>query len=328
MIEPLNSDIASRTSGTDIPRFPRNDQTNMKMKQILVATDFSTRSDRALRRATLLAKQYAVPLTIVHVIDDDRHAFLVEAENKSSSALLEDLSETIRKSDGIECTASSLLGSAFEKIAEKSEEIAADLTVIGPHRRHVLRDMLVGTTAERIIRANRGPTLIANAAPTRPYRNILAPVDMSDCSADALRGLSALGLMAGAKVSVLHIFDTAITRGRTGAYMSRSHAVHHRASVQARSESELSDFLAGCKFHPSETIVRPNELPAHYVIDMVARDMSADLIVMGTHGRSGFANFVLGSVTRDMLAISDIDMLVVSPQARTILTNDQNAQDR
>jgi nucleotide-binding universal stress UspA family protein len=129
-------------------------------------------------------------------------------------------------------------------------------------------------------------------------------------------------------VSVLHIFDTAITRGRTGAYMSRSHAVHHRASVQARSENELSDFLAGCKFHPSETIVRPNELPAHYVIDMVARDMSADLIVMGTHGRSGFANFVLGSVTRDMLAISDIDMLVVSPQARTILTNDQNAQDR
>ncbi|HEU6442162.1 MAG TPA: universal stress protein, partial [Microvirga sp.] len=48
------------------------------MRTILVATDFSTRSDRALRRATLLARHVSARLVLIHVVDDDRPVRLVE----------------------------------------------------------------------------------------------------------------------------------------------------------------------------------------------------------------------------------------------------------
>ncbi len=50
------------------------------MKKILVATYFSTRSDRAIRRATLLAKKFGSAVSLIHVVDDDRPRRIVDAE--------------------------------------------------------------------------------------------------------------------------------------------------------------------------------------------------------------------------------------------------------
>ena len=61
------------------------------MQRILVATDFSTRSDRALRRGTLLAKQFGCDVTLVHVIDDDQPLRTVEAERREATALLDEV---------------------------------------------------------------------------------------------------------------------------------------------------------------------------------------------------------------------------------------------
>ena len=57
------------------------------MKRILVATDFSERSDRALRRATLLARQCGAALTIMHGLDDDRSPRIVERERHEMESL-------------------------------------------------------------------------------------------------------------------------------------------------------------------------------------------------------------------------------------------------
>lgn len=59
------------------------------MKRIVVATDFSPRSDRAIRRATLLAKQFSAHLTLLHIIDEQRSERLVEAEREVASQILQ-----------------------------------------------------------------------------------------------------------------------------------------------------------------------------------------------------------------------------------------------
>lgn len=58
------------------------------MKTIMVATDFSERSDRALRRATLLARQFEATMLLVHVVDDDQPRRIVDAERDEATKLL------------------------------------------------------------------------------------------------------------------------------------------------------------------------------------------------------------------------------------------------
>ena len=58
--------------------------------QILVATDFSTRSQRALRRAGLLARERSAKLTLVHVVEDDQPRSLIELERREASKFLDE----------------------------------------------------------------------------------------------------------------------------------------------------------------------------------------------------------------------------------------------
>jgi len=71
------------------------------MERILVSTDFSTRSDRALRRGSLLARQSSAELVIVHVVDDDQPRRLVEVAQVEATVYLHELARTMRELDGI-----------------------------------------------------------------------------------------------------------------------------------------------------------------------------------------------------------------------------------
>ena len=135
------------------------------MQHIMVATDFSERSDRALRRATLLARETGAALTVLHAVDDDRPRRIVEHEQEDAEALLTRLTATLQEVDGVKAAMRVILGEASEAILLATREDTPDLLVIGPHRRQIFRDVFIGTTAERTIRSARCPILMANAAP-------------------------------------------------------------------------------------------------------------------------------------------------------------------
>lgn len=69
----------------------------------MAATDFSKRSDRALRRATLLAGQFEATMLLVHVVDDDQPRRIVDAERDTATTLLRQMSTTLRDVDGVAC---------------------------------------------------------------------------------------------------------------------------------------------------------------------------------------------------------------------------------
>ncbi|MGV1015702.1 MAG: universal stress protein, partial [Methyloceanibacter sp.] len=177
------------------------------MQRILVATDFSTRSDRALRRASLLARQSAAQMILVHVIDDDQPQRLVEFKRREATAFLQDLVKTLCADDGLPCESRVVLGVPFQRIIDTADELNADLIVLGPHRRQILRDTFLGTTAERTIRYSRHPVLMANAPPSGPYRSILIATDLSDCAGVAAQAAKDLGLLEGAEIVALHVLD-------------------------------------------------------------------------------------------------------------------------
>jgi nucleotide-binding universal stress UspA family protein len=173
--------------------------------------------------------------------------------------------------------------------------LGADLVVIGPHRRQALKDIFIGTTAERTIRTSRQPVLMANGIPAGSYQHVLIAVDLSECSAGAVRTLLNLGLERGVAVSVVYVFDAL-------------------AEDEAQASRELASFLAATALDPIRRITMRCESLTAATINKAARESAADLLVVGTRGRTAVADLLLGSVAQEVLRTATIDVLAVPPQ--------------
>lgn len=283
------------------------------MERILVATDFSERSDRAIRRAILLAKTTGASLILIHVVDDDQPDRILRAEQQAGEDVLAEQTLSLRKIDGLACTSRIVLGDPFEGITAAVREDNADLLIIGPHRRRALKDVFVGTTAERTIRASNRPVLMANGIPAAPYRNVLVALDLSECSAMAVRAVQQLGLETNAIVSVVHVFDAPAAGLMVQASSTKDQIREYLAEEEKRAAGELATFLKDLELTPTRQIMKHGETSTAHTICAVAQETSADLIVVGTRGRTGIAKALLGSVAEEVLRISDRDVLAVPP---------------
>ncbi|MFN6952499.1 MAG: universal stress protein [Albidovulum sp.] len=283
------------------------------MKRILVATDFSTRSDRAIRRASLLARKAGASISLLHVVDGDRPDYLVSLDREAAEKALAELSRTIRDIDGLACDYRVTLDDPFEGIVAAAGTMQADLLVIGPHRRQILRDAFVGTTAERVIRHSPVPVLMANGMPAGPYRHILAASDLSAPSADAVGVMARLDLAAGAEVSLFHAIDIPEVALMIRAPTPLQEIKHHIGSREAAAADELRTFAGTLPLVPQHCIARAAEGTTATAVLQAAATAEADLIVIGTRGQSGFSRFLLGSVAEAVLRSATIDVLVVPP---------------
>lgn len=283
------------------------------MQKILVATDFSERSDRALRRATLLAKQTGAKLWLVHVVDDDQPRRIVEAEHAAAVRLVSEQAATLRDVDGVECTFQVILGAPFDGISRATQEISPDLIVVGPHRRQVLRDIFVGTTAERTIRVATRPVLMVNASPAGPYRNVLFATELSEPSGQALAALLSLRLPIAGRLSILHVFDAPALRLAFGHSMGAEGKQDYLREAETEAASALARFLREFDVGNAARLLRHEETsPANAILDQ-AHAMSADLIAIGTRGKSALTRALIGSVADAVLRASPVDVIAIPP---------------
>ncbi|MGE0408406.1 MAG: universal stress protein [Amphiplicatus sp.] len=281
--------------------------------KILLATDFSTRSDQALQRAVLLARGASADLAIVHVVDDDLPSRLLESEQREASALLGDLVKAVAQKDGVSCVARVVLGDPFLAISEAAEDLGADLIVMGPHRRKILRDIFVGTTVERTIRESVRPVIMANAAPSAPYRRVLIATDFSDASANAMRAADRLGLLTDVDIVLFNAFDAPAQDIMLRASPTTQELNDYIAGEKTRASGELADFARKIELKPMRQVVELADSSAAQSILKSANRLGADLIVIGARGRSAVGRFFLGGVAESVLRHADRDVLVVPP---------------
>jgi nucleotide-binding universal stress UspA family protein len=281
--------------------------------QIIAATDFSMRSLRALRRAGLLARQCAAELVLVYVVDDDQPQRFIDIQRREAQTFLDEQIGAIAELRGVSCRAAVTTGEPFDGILRAAKDCSADLIVMGAHRKLLLRDIFVGTTIERVIRTGPYPVLMVNKEVERPYDGVLAAVDLSEPSAHAVKTARGLRLLDDVEVLIVHAF-TPPAKGRLYVANAPQERIDQYVADEASGASaELSAFIESNDLHREHWRRRVEEGAAFDVISRVAMEAGTDLVVVGTHRRTGAAKLFLGSVTEEVLRSLDIDILAVPP---------------
>ena len=279
--------------------------------QILVATDFSTRSNRALRQAGLLAQGSNVQLALVHVVDDDQPEALVGMEKREAERILAEQVSVMAELQGVECRPIVVGGAPFSGVLQTAASMQADLVVMGSHRRQILRDIFVGTTVERVIRTGPFPVLMVNNEAQRRYEKVMAAVDMSEPSANALRIARTAGLIGEVRATLLHAFLPLAKGKMFVAGADEANIDEYVAGERQIAMDELIAFLVANDLSSQGWSLRVEEGAAMEVISRVVAEAQPDLLILGTHGRSGLLKALVGSVTEEALRSLNVDILAV-----------------
>jgi nucleotide-binding universal stress UspA family protein len=281
--------------------------------QILVATDLSTRSHRALRRAGLLAQTNGAELTLLHVVDDDQPANLVDIEIREVRRILGEQIIAVPELRGVCCRPVVFAGDPSAGILHAAAAARADLIVMGAHRKCVLRDIFVGTTIERVVRAAACPVLRVNHEAERSHATAVAAVDASELCAHAIRTAQRLQLVEDCRVAIAHAFSPPGQVMMFYAGLTSESINEYVTSARLRARSELDSFLKSNGFDDPTWLQHVEEGVPFEVISRVVEAKKPDLLIIGTHGRSGITKALLGSVTEEALRSLDLDVLVVPP---------------
>jgi len=269
----------------------------MMPRRILCPIDFSPGSEHAQRIAIRLAHETNAPLALVHawsvpavatatdmpVASDSLQGLLDDAERGLTDAL-----DEARRGGVTHIKAQLVSGPAAERILELAEP--TDLIVMGTHGRTGLARLLLGSVAETVVRHARCSVLVARRHVASHFHHILVPVDFSDCSRRALDEAGELASRSGASVTLLHVLDP-------------PEVYRQDQDEDLQSTGRLDDWgdLVEARTARQVTRLMRTGSPAPQVLSTVAEDPSVDLIVVGSHGRTGLQRMLIGSVAEKVM---------------------------
>lgn len=146
-------------------------------------------------------------------------------------------------------------------------------------------------------------------------RRILCPVDFSDCSRQALDYAVGIARWYDARITALHVIPPITSMLPVSGEGLYPPLVFRPEELQ-QFRSELESFARASGVEALDTEVVQGSVPGE--ITRFAKEIPADLLVMGTHGRSGFERLMLGSVTEKLLRKSPCPLLTVPAGAPAV----------
>jgi nucleotide-binding universal stress UspA family protein len=264
-------------------------------ERMLLPLDGSAAAEAALPVARLLAgpaaevillRAVGPAVTDVHVSFDPQGA--VEEARAYLSAV-----QTRLGVRGVAVRSCAVAGDPGPAILAAVERERATLVAMSTHGRTGLSRLVFGSVAEGVVRASRVPVLLVRAGAPVPagVRRVLVPLDGSARSARILDPAMALSRVFGAHLLLFHVFPRGPGPGDPQMPLREACAALDRAALPYDAE-----FFSG---DPADEIGK------------AVREFSIDLVAMATHGRTGLARAVLGSVTEAVLRHASCPMLVL-----------------
>jgi nucleotide-binding universal stress UspA family protein len=205
-------------------------------------------------------------------------------------------------------------GRAHEELAKLAAETGADLVAVGPHGDKPRPWKMLGTTAERLARAAAPAVLVVAHARNAPPRRVLAALDDTTISTTVLDWTKTIAEALGADVTAVHVLPgSAMDDAGTA-----SDEADHAARVSPESIGEATRWLAGL-VEGWLGRERTNPIVAHGhagdVILETAREIGADLIILGRRGSGTLIPAIAGSTVSTVLFGAPAPVLVVTEEA-------------
>ena len=292
---------------------------------LLACTDLSPASGMAVCRANQLAQAMQSPWAVLHVqggsaLDDllgwlgmgtpqaDKAALaLVQAAERDVHAwLAATLPAQALASPRLTVQVSS--GHVLTEVAAAVQQFSPSLLVVGARGEGDLLHMVVGSTAERLLRRTREPLLVVRQPVKGAYQRVLVPVDFSPWSVATLNTVRRL--LPQAHLVLLHVWAIPLEGKLQRVGVDADTVAHYRQQARAQADQQLLALAQTQGLLPAQWSPCLVQGDASHTILAQAQQRSCDLIALGKHGRQVAEDLLLGSVTKHVLAESELDVLV------------------
>lgn len=290
------------------------------VKRILAGLDFRLETEAVLQTAATVAKKLASEVSLLHVLPPvsslplvDIYAdvpTLVELARKESAERLAEY-EARLKQVGVSVGGTAVLeGVAFDRILAHADDLDPNVILCGVGSVGADKRTGLGITAERLCRKSSRPVWLVKPDAKVLPSSILCPVDFSKPSARGLRNAIFLSRNFDAQLSVLTVVPPISS---LYGWLGREKEAVERAQTDDRRRA-FDGFLAQFDFHGVswQKLVRYG-VPEVEILSTAA-DSQADLIVMGSVGRTGISRILLGSVAERVLQAAPCSMLLMKAE--------------
>ena len=277
----------------------------MTPKKILLATDLTCRSDRALDRTVALAEEWRAHVVVVHALEAPLP--VTDAPSWRQPMHPRDLVERRLRADlrgaTLEIELVAERGEPAELILETADRLGCELIVTGIAREETLLRAILGTTAEAVARRSKVPVLVVKSRPRGPYRRIVVATDFSESSRSAFE--TALAMFPDAHVGLCHAYEIPYET-----FLNDQMDARDQFAKEALRQSE--ELLASVPAATGRNVSLHCEYgtPADVLRELVDA-LEIDLVVAGTQGRSMAATLIVGSVAQSLLSSVPRDVMIV-----------------
>jgi len=196
-----------------------------------------------------------------------------------------------------------LAGEAPECLATAAKQASAKIIIVGPARYNEVRDFVLGTAVDALIRTATAPILIVKQRPRAPYRRIVVATDFSHASHEAL--VTAAALFPNSHITLLHTFLTS--------FPSRLNPDEMKTYALNQAHEGMGKFRATPGTPQLSTPIdeRIEEGAPALTIEAVSQELGADLVVLGATGTNSIVHAILGGQVSDIISCMNRDVLVV-----------------
>ena len=279
-------------------------------KNIVCPTDFSPGSEQALQFAARMAKDLDANLVVAHVWYVPPLAYAGESMALERWEAVRDSAESMladarQRAVGLGAPRVSTLlrsGVPWAEIAETPTDPDVDLVVIGTHGRTGISRFLLGSVAERVVRHADCSVLVARGE-YRGLQHVLCAVDFSEPSREAMRRA---GELARDSVTLFHAIEISTLFAFEPSRSGEAFELDRRA--QRETEAWASELRSMTRATVSTRTTFGT--PAAETLAMLDADPKLDLVVVGSHGRTGIRRVRLGSVAEKIVRHARTPVLV------------------
>lgn len=284
-------------------------------EKMVLLLDTSEPAEAVIPYAVHLADKMGSELDVVNVIEGE-----VSSE-RLAKAYLDKIVDDI-KEPGIRKKRSVILrGKAADQILDYVERNKIDIIASASHGHSGIRKWFIGSTVDKIVRGTKVPVLLVHSKEkgsisrqAAVFTHVLLPLDGSKAAEAALPITESIANKIKVRVSLIRAVSPLVDQY---AGPPEGYVVDYTGKVMQALEEEATDYLKQtAKFFEEKGILVSITMimgsPATEILKYIEKQ-KVDLVVMSTHGRTGFGRWILGSVANKILHSVEIPLLIVRP---------------